>query len=73
MWIDKLLDCTVIVEYSIQKKGKENLDYPPGLIPVSESIEEEKSEQVDPELESFLMMRTFDNVKEFVKKAGKIF
>ena len=36
-------------------------------------IEEEKKEQDLLELESFLMMRTFENVKEFVKKAEKIF
>ena len=36
-------------------------------------IEEEKKEEVDLELESFLMIRSFENVREFVKKAGLLF
>jgi len=42
------------------------------LLPAPQ-IEEEKKEEVDLELESFLMIRSFENVREFVKKAGLLF
>lgn len=35
--------------------------------------EQKAGNEVDSELETFLMVRTFENVRDFVKKAGKLF
>lgn len=78
MWVDQLFDSTVIVEYTISKAGAAQLGVQPipGLLQTVISVDNEEQkagQEVDTELETFLMVRTFENVRDFVKKAGKLF